>query len=390
MDIDERFEHPAPVLSADAGEIALRAPAGAVCEGSITLKNTGGGLLSGSVASGADCLDFFPREFEGNKVTVRYRLSPGVSRPGGRIRANAVVTSNGGELVIPVTAEFTGPGIKAADGTAIADPADFLAYALNDPARAAELFSGPDFRDFLSGAGEPLRAYETVAGDPDRERALENYLVISGLKSKTVLYLKENSFEIELNPGDSRPVRGSLPLEREGRGYLDAPVRAERGVPWLSVKKSAEASDFGGGDAAALRFTVDPKTVKPSWDAERLYVGDGGLSAEITVRRRPPLEARLSREFFGMDDEGFLAIVNNTGGDLLIEVVPQEAFVRFSGVKFLVGERADIPFQVKFGAFQAAQTVVRKQPYVEAVIEVRSNTGYGRFRKRLKITAGEW
>ncbi|MCL2461925.1 MAG: DUF5717 family protein [Defluviitaleaceae bacterium] len=390
MQTDERFEYPLPLLSADIENISISTSA--ACEGSFTIRNSGGGALSGTITSNTGCVAFSPRNFEGNSVRINYSFAPGVYRAGESIRTGALIMSNGGEKLIPITIVYTPPALTAPDGGKIANLRDFMAFCRVHPEEAGDMFSGPDFRRFLADIGYGyINAYERIVDDPDKSRALENFFVLSGLKTKNGLSVLQNKFEIPLKPNDMKVVSGSIPLERTGWGYLNVPVFAKRGVPWLTFVKRVKNADFKDGNAAALSFAVDPKEVKAGWDAENVIIGnEDPISVEISVRKLPPIEAWVSREFYGMEDGGLLTVVNQTGADLLIEVVPMETFVKFAGLKYLVGEKADIPFQVRFSAFQTAPLIFRKQPFAEAFIEISANADGKRIKKRVKIAAGEW
>jgi len=66
------YEHPLPALELDTSHLTLNANNP---QGQFTIKNSGGGQLSGHILSRLGGLTFTPSRWEGNSQTITYNLS---------------------------------------------------------------------------------------------------------------------------------------------------------------------------------------------------------------------------------------------------------------------------------------------------------------------------
>lgn len=389
MEIMEQFEYPLPVLDIDTEKIVIETTGS--CEGSFKIKNAGGGLLSGSIMSNSRAITFYPDSINKNDINVTYQVNPDVYKVGDVIHTGVVIMSNGGEKIIPIIIKITPPAIITKEDVKISTLKDFMAYSRRFPLPARQLFMSKDFMMWLiSIEYEFMEAFEQLTKDPVKERAVDNFLILSGLKKKTKIMLLEDKIEVSLKPLQKGIYYGAIPIKKSGYGYVEEEVYTKNGAPWLKLSTDKVISaDFGGEETAEIRFSIDTVLIKTKYAAETVCVGGDGCRACITVKRLPFLQVKLSKESFAQEDKGWIKITNHAGCDLMLDILLQDTFIKLEGKKYFVGEYAEIPFEVKLSAFQAAQMSIRKQPYLNTIISIRGNLDGTPIRKNVSLSVGE-
>ena len=392
------LEYPLPSLSVDTDFLLIETKDRH--EGKINIKNTGGSLLSGKIFSKTGSLVFEPDSWEGNDVSVSYRFVPDAAegwKPGDEFETCAIISSNGGEKKIPVSIRLTQMAIATKEGVTVANVRDFYEYALRYPAQARRIFTDGEFYMLLLATGyEYMEIYEMLHKDLNRERSMDNFFILSGLKNKTGLSLPKKTVEFARKPYDNAMVYGNFLAQKTDAGYFEAPVFAANNSEWLKLSSERIiSSDFNEANAAMVKFTIDPLRIHGRYASETVYIGNGPSrendnAVEIVFKRLDPLVMRLNREAFRFEDRGMVEVVNNTGTDLLVELFCKDTFVRFPARKFHVGERNGIPFEIKLSAFMAAQLLFRKLPFIRTAIEVRTSYRDVSVRRELPLSVGEW
>ncbi len=387
--IDGRLEFPLPVLTADTDYLFIETTD--TFEGSFKIKNTGGSTLSGKILSRARALTFSPDKWEGNEQTVTYRYNPSLAdglKPGETLETYAYICSNGGEKKLPVTVKLTKMAITSPEGWVIANIRDFYDYALEYPAQARRLFTDGEFYMLLLATGYPyMEAYEMLHKDPNRERSMDNFFILSGLKKKTGFNLQTHLIEYLRKPNETSPVYGNFLIRKTDGGFFETPVQTLNNEPWLTLSTERLISnDFNEASAAVINFSIDPLQIEGRYAKETVIIGaelelDGGNAVDIVFRREIPLSFRLKREGYAFEDKGFIEVINNTGEDIVVEVFCKDSFIRFAARKYLIGAAYDIPFDVRLSGFMAAQLLFRKLP---------TDTGDGFADERVTKTAEEY
>ena len=406
------FEYPLPELSVETDGLMIETKA--AYENSFKIKNTGGSVLSGKIFSRSRSIAFEPAAWEGNDVEIRYRFTPDAAdgwKPGDAVETCAVISSNGGEKKLPITIRLTQMAIISEEGATIANIKDFYEYALTNPAQARKMFVDSEFYMLLLATGfEYMEAYEALHKDLNRERALDNFFILSGLKKKTGLTVPNRLVEFTRKPGDDNMVYGNFLIQKTDNGFCEASIAKQNNGEWLTLPaERVITSDFNEADTAMIKFSIDPLRVKGRYAREVITIGgsdsrarkegDGiaapsGVDAqayvEVIFRRLQAVEFRLSREAYRFEDKGAVEIINNTGADLRVDLFCEDSFVRFAEKSYTVSERGEIPFTVKLSAFMTAQLMFRKMPFLRAAIEVSAVWRGKVVRRRLPFTVGEW
>jgi len=381
MDITQLFEHPLPNLTADADKIAVETAGG--YEGTFTVKNTGGGELTGRILSNSSAVTFTPDTFAAKKTAVFYHIDTSALAPGDVIRTSAVILSNGGEKIIPIIIKALPFCIETKEDVKIASLKDFARYAKKYPEAALSLFSSNDFKTLLKETMHPhIKAYEDLLRDPVRQRALDNFLVINKIKKQAVVTPDEKTVTVTVNPYKNEAAAGSIIYNRSTWGYLDIPLTKQKGVKWLTLSKDRlTGDDFDEENEAMADFIVTPQDLTQA-DCEIIKAGED-CAVYIYAKRCPPLTANLQKECFTQNEKGFIEVTNNTDRDVLMEVTATDACLRFEGAKYaVVGQTARIPFEVKLTGF----LTLKRRPSFKVSINL-SVTEYA-YKKRLDLQVG--
>lgn len=388
--MSDRFEAPLPVLSIDID--ALNIETKDKYDSSFVIRNTGGGILNGKVLSRCPGLSFSPVEWESNRQTITYTFNAAKAglATGESIDGFIFISSNGGEIEVPLTARLTKTSVTTAEGLTIANLQDFFEYAKTHPAQARRLFTDSEFYMLLLGIGyEYMEVYESLHKDSNRERAMDNFFILSGLKGKTTLSVCEPCPEFVQKADDGEVIHGSIKVQKSDTGYIESPISTQNNSPWLTCYASKLIqSDFDEDLVANVNFSIDPHKIATSYAREIVTIGME--STEIVYRRTAPVVVQASRTAFRYEDKGMVAIINNTGADIKIEVFCPESYIRFTARSYIVGAYAEIPFEIKLSAFLSAQLFFRKTPYMKTSVEVKAIYGGQVYKKVIPLVVGEW
>ena len=390
-----RFDYPLPRLDINTGAIDIET--NDKYEGTFTIKNTGGGTLSGQILSRCAGLVFNPAEWIGNTQMIAYTFNAADAglTTGQSIESHVYISSNGGEQMLPVVAKLTKMSIVTSEGFTITNLQEFYQYASSHPAQARRLFVVSEFYALLLAIGyEYMEVYESLHKDANRERALDNFFILSGLKGKTTFSVEDTSLKFVQNPNDNALLYGHITVQKSDNGYVEAPITLRDNSPWLNFYASKLVqSDFKETLGTMVNFSIDPMQVTGAYARELVTIGtqpSGENTVEIEYRRAAPIVLWLNRAAYGYEDKGVIQVTNNTGKDMKVEIHCPESYVRFSARSYLVGTYGEIPFNIKLSAFLSAQLFFRKLPYMKTEIEVRANVQGKAYRKLLPIIVGQW
>ena len=388
-----QYEYPNPILKVSLQSLSIETKDS--YSGSFSIKNAGGGELRGRMFSRLAGLSFTPSEWSGNSQKVEYvwDAAQAAVKAGESISGYFYVTSNGGEAAVPVNAKHTRMSIATPSGRVIANVKDFYEYSLASESGARRMFTDSEFYMLLLATNYPyLEVYENLHKDANRERAMDNFFILSGLKKKTEIFVKQNKLQFSTNNNEA--ITGRFHVLKSDSGYAQTDIKTVSGASWLVLSTGRLVShDFDETLTATASFTIEPKKIPMGFAREEIVVGQGPLAdksnvVEVIYRRRNSVKARLSRDTFKFDDTGILIVTNNTGNTLTVEPFCTENYIRFGAKKFVVDEYAEIPFEVKLSAFMNAQIYFRKIAYLKAVIEIKYGLpGYIQ-KKTLPVVVG--
>ena len=240
----------------------------------------------------------------------------------------------------------------------------------------------------LSTGYEYMEVYESLHKDPNRERAMDNFFILSGLKTKTQLTLETNHLNIIQKPTESS--FHTIQIQSSDNGYADSPITTG-GAPWLTLDTTRLISNSFNNNKATLGFTIDPAQMPNAFASEQIQIGpEPSNTLTLSVRKAPPFTLRLSRTGYRYEDRGTIEVENNTGMNMTVEVYSRERYVRFYTSAYTIGPAHSIPFEIRPQAFASAQRIFRRLPYISTYVDLRAHCPGQVFQKRLFLTIGEW
>ncbi len=389
-DILKQFEYPLPVIQVDTDNISIET---SECfEGGFCVSNIGGGELFGTITSNSHGLEFSPTEFRGNNIKITYRFNLDIYKKGDTIHTSALITSNGGEAIIPVLIKIIPPAVIAKDGSRLGTLKDFLLYVKKSPVESRKLFSQKEFLMWLLSMNyEHMDMYEHFARDPNKERAIDNFLVLNGLKNKAEISVIENRLSTRIRPAETDAVTGVIPLRLKGWGYLDERIEIinSKDTPWIKLMTdSITAADFDEAGFFEASYIIYPNLLRQKFASATLRLVNTNTNIFVNVCKENPLDLSLSRQSFGFEDMGRIIVINNTFKDMMLEVLAEDTFIKFEGKRYLVSGYAEIPFSVRLTGLAAAQFALKKQPVLETFITVKAYVDEKPFKKVLKVFIG--
>jgi len=392
--IRQTLEFPLPVLAVGVKELTIEAKGEQ--DTAFFLRNSvSGGLLSGRVFSDAPCLSFEPSEWEGNRQEIICRFAPKPEegwKPGDVRTFSITILSNGGEVHLPVTIRLAKMAITTEEGITIANLQDFFAYCESHPSEAQELFADSEFHMLLLAMDFPYTdAYTLLVKEPNRARALDNFLILADLKKRTTM--QSVSPAVEHKTLENVVIKGSFQIQKSDSGYIEAGIKTQGGAKWLSLSSDTISSaDFDSDNIAEISYTIDPLLIEGRYARERVLFTAEDAALDIIFKRPIPLEASLAREAYTYKDSGELILENQTKEPMQIEIFCKENFIRFQQNQYRLDGQLSlkIPFFIKLPPLQAAQMLFRKIPYMPADIEITTSYKGQVIKKNVRLTAGEW
>ncbi len=387
MHLRDLFEYPLPVLKTDVDKLAFNISG--ISEGFINIKNTGGGILKGEIFSNTECITFSEKNFSGNKIKIKYEINTASFFAGDRIISEIVIISTGGEKVIPVILNVMSKPFVTEDKTQLFGINQFYAYAKSNPIEARRILGSGDFMLWLNVNGfEHMDILEEIINDPNKERAIDNFFVLSGIKKKSDIKVEKTSFEYKIK--NKELIKAVVKIKKIGTGYINAKVYKSFDKPWLRLFCDKLTSrDFDGSLNGELYFEIDPTLVDRSIDVEEIVIeSEKKITVKIRTVKIPKIKVRLDKQFYNFDDSGRILIDNFSGTNLIFEIRSNDSFVKFEGEKYFVNERAAIPFKVKLAAFTKNRLDFRRKPFISGEIGIKTNVGKEVFSFNKKIIAG--
>lgn len=370
--ISNQFEYPLPRISIDIEKIVIES--NTTKEGFFNIKNIGGGELEGFISSNEKCVKFIPEKFKTNNIKMVYNVDVSMYSKGELIQSSIIISSNGGELVIPFVIKIVAEAIEIKEGTKINSLKEFLSYSKKYPIDSRRILGTTDFLLWLKRIGfEHMDMLEHIIKDSNKERALDNFFTLCKLKKKAFITAFENNSELEIKPYFKEPILGNISILRNGWGYIDTEVIVEKSLLWFKLdteKITSKSFDING--VGVIKYTINPALIGGKYSRQTIIIkGDKPLNINVNVSLLPFIKLKLSKERFYFNDEGILKIENNSGRDLIFEIFASDNFIKFEARNYPVFESAEIPFSVKFTAIQMAQINLTKKPYIQSEITIR-------------------
>lgn len=388
IEIENIIEYPLAKAEANVSKIIVETSC--FYTGSFYIKNVGGKKLKGKVFSDTKCISFEPKEFEGNNVLITYSIDTSIYLPGDFIKAKIIAATNGGELKIPLFIKVKPDVLETKDKVKIYSVKDFFNYVKKNPIDARRLLYSDEFLLWLKHTGfEHMDILETFIKDTNKERALDNFLMLLNFKKKASIITKNKKNEHRIKSYDNSVIEGNVILYKNGSGYIERNIKTQNSDEWIKCDiQKVSSRDFDKNNEYNLKYFIDCSLIKNKYNAAYISIGEDEHIL-IEVLRENDIKINLSKETFDFNDEGIIFIENDSGSELMVEVDTDDNFIKFEGKRYLLSKRARINFKIKFTALQLTQFSISKRPFVESKIYLKVIIGDSIIKNSKKIVIGK-
>lgn len=383
------FESPLPIIKADTEKIVFNI--NGIGEGYIHIKNIGGGSLKGEILSNASCISFDEKQFEGNELDLRYEVDTSYLSAGDRVISNVVIISTGGEINIPVVVNVMAKPFLTEDNTEIFSLKDFYAYAKNKQLEARRILCSNDFMLWLKISGfEHIDVLEEIIEDADKERALDNFFVLSGIKKKADIYIEKKAFEYKIKNKSTEILNGIVNVKKIGTGYINARIYKKNNSSWLKLfNEKLTGKDFDENGNAELYFEIDTNEVEKNIEETIIIETEKKMEVKIRLIKLPLVKIRLNKECFSFEDSGEIYVENYSERRIEIEVKANDNSIRFEKESYFFGRNGVIDFKIKTSSIAKNMLEIQKNPYINGIITLLAWVDNKELKYEKKIIIGE-
>lgn len=316
------FEYEMPELLVSETDLHVYVEAGMQMTAAIRVKNSEGKRMKGVLYVTGKILVLEDANFVGTECELPYSVDAKMLLPGETHTGSISIISDCGESHLPFSVHVTEPAYQSSIGP-VKDLFQFTNLARMNWAEAQEFFISPAFATVVLKKNKKyLAAYEQLTESPDKERAMEEFLVAVHKKKRCGLKTDQGSFELVAGEED---FQESFSIGKNQWGYVRFAVTSTS--PYITVAKSEyTAADFVNGQAE-ISFVVNAKRMKSGKHFAELVCADARQEIRIPVvihkqkkeESEYPWKSAKRMEYKLM--EQYLQLRNNvtTGGAYLAE-----------------------------------------------------------------------
>lgn len=266
--INGRFEYEVPAFITSESEIHLQIQEGRNQKGEFSVGAEDGSRVKGVVTSDNRRIVLAKDRFSGSTSKIVYGIDTKGLHCGEVIIGNIVLSSNIGEVKIPVNVQVVEIQVKTSQGS-IRTLEDFARLAMKDPREAFRLFTSEHFQKILSGKNCIYTAlYKGMSHNPVTYQHMEEFLIAAKKKKPIVLSLdkeKKGVYQI------GHSLKDTLYIYKSTWGY----VRMEIEVvgDFLEIEKKVVTTDDFIGSVYGLEYVI-----------RKDKLGDGKHYGKIIIR----------------------------------------------------------------------------------------------------------
>jgi len=391
LNLLDALEYPLPVLNVSVDKVNIENDS---LEKSFTIRNTGGGTLNGNIISHNNAVYFSPNTWETNKIEIRCKIRNDVQlKPGEVYSFSATIISNGGSFVLPITVRLKKAALITKDGIIIANIKEFYDYYEKSPENALNIFAGDKFATLLNAINFAyIDAYNLLVKEENKERALDNFFILAGIKEQTTLIIPQK--EVEHSAIDSAMIHGNFTLQKSDNGYLEGSFALKHNANWLTLSSHHfNSTDFDKNNTAVINYRIDPLLISKRYEREQILIETCAEQENVNIvfKRTMPLTVQLKKEGYTFNDNGEILLRNNSADSMIIQLFCKDTFVKFvqSDYKLASGGKLLVPFSIKLSITQSAQIMFRRVPFLRTNLQIICIHKGKKIEKLLPITAGE-
>lgn len=387
MNFIEQLELPLPTIQVSIEKICIETADN--YEGSFTIFNASSGRLFGCCKCSKSLVTFSPEEFNKNRTEIKYFINIDTYNSGEVIRSEIIISSNGGEVIIPLIVKIIPNAIETEENVKITSLKEFYSYSKEYPNEAMALFSTNKFRDWLSSIGyEYMNIYKYLSADQNKDRGLYNFFILNKLKKGTTIEVQEKSVPINISYYEKSKFLNIIKVKKSDDGFVELDVTLKNNYDWISLSKNNLTSkDFRETNIADVMYSIDCSKINHKNVVEYIIIGNEVV--KINVKRESLVNINISKECFKFTDSGSILISNNCKNQIVVEVSSNNNSIKFEENKYIVSKMDYIPFSVKLGAIAHTQLMLKKQPITTGEIYVKAHMTEGLIEKTIKVIIGD-
>lgn len=243
-----------PEITISKSYLQLKIEAGSVYTGSISITSDNDVPMKMMVYDDAYLLCLSDHSVIGRKGEIHFRFDGAGKKKGSIYEGTIHLIGNGVEKKIPYNIEIVAPFIDA-NGIALEDLMKFSALAEENWEKALEIFCSDEFEGtLLSGNEDYIRAYRSLKLSPDKNLALEEFLVYTHKKRAMTLQVEHDRFYYQF---PKMKEQHELVLKKNTWGYCNMKISTD--AKFISLEQDSVCSmDFSGG-SCVVQYTLDPE-----------------------------------------------------------------------------------------------------------------------------------
>jgi len=385
VDFKKQFDHLLPIINRDTSELYFEVTES--FKEKMTVKNDGGGIITGRIMSNSSAITFDSEEFQGNDSEILFSVDTSMYTIGDTLKTSAVIMSNGGEHTVEFVIKIVPHAIETKEGTKIVSLEDFCRYAKERPVQASQLLHSSEFGKWLYSSGyEYMDFYEELLMDSDRSRAVWNFLAFNGYKPESVVAFKNSHMTVKIAP-HMNLYPGSIGVVKRGTGSVDEQIALKNKCTWIKINQNRLLDGhFDENGEAYISFTIESDKLIGKRSTAILCIGEDEM--ELVAKTLEVIEASLEKEYLTPKESSLIHIKNNSASTVTVNILPKDNFIKIENNKLNVKESAKIPFHIELSKVQSAQFALVRQPEVKTEITVNAMLEGNKFTKKLNLTIG--
>lgn len=246
------IEYETPLIDLSVPMIERKLGINCVHEDSFEITTGNIENLKGVLYSTHDDFVLLDRQFTHQNNRIHYKIDTSHYNEGDRIEGNIHIVSNGGEMDLPFNIQIQAVLIDSSIGL-VRNLFHFTNLVQMNHEEALKIFCSRQFPQiFLSNDNRQLALYQGLAESPDKESALEEFLIAINKKRRIELSLSVDEKiyeELDENYGDL------IEIKKDAWGY----TRIEVDVigDFLNLERTKLTSDDFAGNCYEFRYQID-------------------------------------------------------------------------------------------------------------------------------------
>lgn len=272
-----------PEVKISRSYLQLKIEAGSVYEGSIGVVSDNDIAMKMMVYDDAYLLCLNDHSIIGKKGEIQFTFDATSKKKGSIYEGRIHLIGNGMEKEIPYNIEIVAPFIDV-NGVALEDLMKFSSLAEENWEKALQIFCSDEFVDtLLQGNEDYIQAYRSLQDAPDKNMALEEFLVYTHKKRALNLQVEHDRFQYHF---PKMREEHELLLKKNTWGYSN--VRVYTDAKFITLEQDSICSMDFDGDSCSLKYTLNPEVLDENETTSGTIILENThqrLSVTITIRK---------------------------------------------------------------------------------------------------------